>query len=117
MPDGLLRARPSAIRPRDRSRLRRLKNFWSAIVYDTKTQSMLHTDHAYPQVSSLDEGLVVNKDGSVDVCFDPKSPAGVEKNWIQTVPGKGWNMLVRLHGPLQPWFDKACKLSEIEFVQ
>ena len=29
--------------------------------------------------------------------------------WLQTVPGKGWNMLFRLYGPLQPWFDKSWR--------
>lgn len=40
----------------------------------------------------------------------------MEHNWIQTIPGKGWNMLFRLYGPLEPWFDKTWKLSEIERV-
>jgi len=25
------------------------------------------------------------------------------------VPGKGWNMLLRLYGPLQPWFEKTWR--------
>ena len=93
------------------------KDFWSAIVYDNQTRSMLQTDQDFPQVSSLDEGLVVNPDGSVDVYFGPKAPPGMEHNWIQTIPGKGWNMLFRLYGPLEPWFDKTWKLSEIELVK
>ncbi len=94
-----------------------VKDFWSAIVYDNQTRSMLQTDQAFPQVSSLDKGLVPNKDGSVDVFFGPKAPSGMERNWIQTIPGKGWNMLFRLYGPLEPWFDKTWKLSEIELVK
>jgi hypothetical protein len=93
-----------------------VKDFWSAIVYDNQTRSMLQTDQDFPQVSSLDKGLVVNKDGSVDVYFGPKAPAGMEHNWIQTIPGKGWNMLFRLYGPLEPWFDKTWKLNEIELL-
>jgi len=93
------------------------KDFWSAIVYDNQTRSMLQTDQDFPQVSSLDKNLVVNKDGSVDVYFGPKAPPGMENNWIQTIPGKGWNMLFRLYGPLEPWFDKTWKLSEIEMVK
>lgn len=90
------------------------KDFWSAIVYDNQTRSMIQTGQDYPQVSSLDDGLAVNKDGSVDVYFGPTAPSGMENNWIQTIPGKGWNMLFRLYGPLEPWFDKTWKLSEIE---
>jgi hypothetical protein len=91
-----------------------VKDFWSAIVYDNQTRSMLQTDQDFPQVSSLDKGLVANADGSVDVYFGPTPPAGMENNWIQTIPGKGWNMLFRLYGPLEPWFDKTWKLNEIE---
>lgn len=91
-----------------------VKDFWSAIVYDNQTRSMLQTDQDFPQVSSLDKGLVANADGSVDVYFGPTPPEGMENNWIQTIPGKGWNMLFRLYGPLEPWFDKTWKLNEIE---
>jgi hypothetical protein len=94
-----------------------VKDFWSAIVYDNQTRSMLQTDQDFPQVSSLDKGLVANADGSVDVFFGPTPPAGMENNWIQTLPGKGWNMLFRLYGPLEPWFDKTWKLNEIEEVK
>ncbi|MBN2292592.1 MAG: DUF1254 domain-containing protein [Pirellulales bacterium] len=94
-----------------------VKDFWSAIVYDNQTRSMLQTDQNFPQVSSLDKGLVTNADGSVDVYFGPTSPAGMENNWIQTIPGKGWNMLFRLYGPLEPWFDKTWRLGEIEEVK
>jgi hypothetical protein len=34
-------------------------------------------------------------------------PQAFEPNWIQTVPGKGWFSLLRLYGPLDPWFDKT----------
>jgi len=94
-----------------------VKDFWSAIVYDNQTRSMLQTDQDFPQVSSLDEGLITNEDGSVDVYFGPTAPAGNENNWIQTLPGKGWNMLFRLYGPLEPWFDKTWKLNEIELLK
>ena len=35
---------------------------------------------------------------------------------MQTVPDKGWNMILRLYGPLQPWFDKTWRPGEIEPV-
>lgn len=47
----------------------------------------------------------------------PAAPAGKKNNWIQTLPGKGWNMLFRLYGPLEPWFDKTWRLSEIELMK
>jgi hypothetical protein len=59
----------------------------------------------------------MNADGSVDVFFGPKAPEGCEKNWVQTLPGKGWFMILRLYGPLEPWFDKTWRPGEIELVE
>jgi hypothetical protein len=89
-------------------------NFWSVILYDNQTRSMLQTDQPWPAVSSQTKGLLLNPDGSVDVYFGPRAPAGRENNWVQTIPGKGWNTLLRLYGPLQPWFDKTWRPGEIE---
>ena len=47
----------------------------------------------------------------------PNTPAGREANWIETVPGKGWFTLLRLYGPLEPWFDKTWRPGEIELVK
>jgi hypothetical protein len=90
-----------------------VKDFWSVIVYDNQTRSMLQTDQKAPSVSSQDKGIKINGDGSVDVWFGPKAPAGMEKNWVQTIPGKGWFMILRLYGPLEPWFDKTWRPGEI----
>ncbi len=53
----------------------------------------------------------------LDVYFGPKPPPGKENNWVQTIPGKGWNTNLRFYGPLQPWFDKTWRPGEIEFVE
>ena len=65
------------------------KDFWSLIVYDPQTRSMLQTDQRFPSLSSQKQGIVVNPDTSVDVYFGPEPPAGKESNWIQTIPSKG----------------------------
>jgi len=44
-------------------------------------------------------------------------PARMERNWVQTIPGKGWFMILRLYGPLEPWFNKAWRPGEIELQQ
>ncbi len=62
------------------------------------------------------KSVVTNADNSVDVYFGPKAPAGKEGNWVQTWPGKGWSVILRLYGPLQPFFDKTWRPSEIEEV-
>ena len=91
-----------------------VKDFWSVIVYDNQTRSMLQTDQPAPSVSSQNKDFKTNADGSVDVWFGPKAPPGMEKNWVQTIPGKGWFMILRLYGPLEPWFNKTWRPGEIE---
>lgn len=93
-----------------------VKDFWSVILYDYQTRSLLQTDQQFPMVSSQEKGLIMNSDGSIDVYFGPKAPEGKENNWIQTIPGKGWFTLLRLYGPLEPWFDKTWRPGEIELV-
>jgi hypothetical protein len=94
-----------------------VKDFWSVIVYDNQTRSMVQTDQRFPSLSSQNKKLLVNADGSVDVYFGPKPPAGKENNWVQTIPGKGWFMILRLYGPLEPWFDQTWRPGEIELVK
>jgi len=94
-----------------------VKDFWSVIVYDNQTRSMLQTDQQYPSVSSQGKDVKVNADGSVDVYFGPEAPAGMEHNWVQTIPGKGWFMILRLYAPLEPWFNQTWRPSEIELVK
>jgi hypothetical protein len=82
-------------------------------LYDNQTRSMLQTDQQFPSVNSTGKGIGANPDGSVDVWFGPTLPQGVNAaNWAQTIPGKGWNALFRLYGPLQPWFDKTWRVGE-----
>jgi hypothetical protein len=91
-----------------------IKQDWSVVVYDNQTRSMLQTDQQFPYVSSQTKGLQVNSDGSVDVYFGPTALAGKENNWVQTIPRKGWNIILRLHMPTQPWFDKTWRPGEME---
>jgi hypothetical protein len=94
-----------------------VKDFWSVIVYSDQTRSMIQTDQQFPSVSSQTKGLLVNKDGSIDVYFGPTAPPGKENNWIQTAPGTAWNTILRLYGPLEPWFNKTWRPGEIELQQ
>ena len=93
------------------------KNFWSFVVYDNQTRSMIQTDQQFPSVSSACKGVQQNADGSYDVYFGPKAPKGKEKNWLETVPGKSWFAILRMYGPLQPWIDKTWRPGEIELVE
>jgi hypothetical protein len=93
------------------------KDFWSILVYDPQTRSMLQTDQQFPSVSSQKPDIAINPDTSADVYFGSEPPVGKESNWIQTIPGKGYFVALRLYGPLEPWFDKTWRPGEIELVQ
>ena len=91
--------------------------FWSFTVYDGQTRSMLETDQKSAGIDSNKPDIETNADGSFTVWFGPKPPVGMENNWVQTMPGKSWNTLLRLYAPLQPWFDKTWKPGDIELVE
>jgi hypothetical protein len=93
------------------------KDFWSVVIYDPQTRSELQTGQTFPSKNNKRDPLVTNPDGSVDLYFGPRAPAGKENNWIQTVSGKGWFTILRLYGPLEPWFDKTWRPGEIELVK
>ncbi len=90
------------------------KDFWSVVAYDPQTRSQLQTGQQFPSKNNKRDNLTDNKDGSVDLYFGPKAPEGKESNWIETVPGKGWMVLIRLYGPLDPWFDKTWQPGDFE---
>ena len=94
------------------------KNFWSFVLYDPQTRSMLQTPRtSYPSLSSQSGDVEFNGDGSCTVYFGPNAPGGKESNWIQTVPGKGWFTILRLYGPLEPWFNKTWRPGDFELVE
>lgn len=90
-----------------------VKNFWSVVVYDAVSRSLLRTAQKFPSLSQY-TGPVANADGSYDVYFGPKAPPGKEKNWIETVPQKGWFTIMRFYGPLPPFFDQSWKPGDVE---
>ena len=95
--------------------------FWSVTVYDNQSRSMLDTPQRYPRAGSQSyptPAAEANADGSTTIYFAPKRPDGVKPgNWIQTDPKKGWNTLLRLYSPLEPFFTKVWRPSEIELVK
>jgi hypothetical protein len=91
------------------------KAFWSVTIYDNRTRSMIDTDQQRAGRSSL-SNIKKRADGSVDLYFAPQAPAGMEDNWIKTIPGQGFFAMFRLYGPLDPVFNGSWKLNDIELV-
>ncbi|SHK45543.1 Uncharacterized conserved protein [Shimia gijangensis] len=93
------------------------KNFWSFMLYSGQTRSILETDQKSGGIDSKRPGIKANEDGSYTIYVGPKAPEGWESNWAQTKPGKSFNVMMRLYGPLEPWFDKSWKPGDFELVE
>ena len=94
-----------------------VNNFWAVTLYDTQTRTQLQTSQLFPTVGSQSRGIKKNADGSYDVYFAPEAPAGQKDNWLATLPGKSWFVILRMYGPLEPWFNKTWRPGEIELVK
>lgn len=90
------------------------KNFWSFMVYSGQTRSILETDQQSGGIDSKSPDIRANEDGSVTVWFGPQAPEGQDDNWVQTMPEQSYNVLLRLYGPLEPWFEKTWKPGDFE---
>jgi hypothetical protein len=66
------------------------KNFWSMILYDNQTRSMLQIGQPFPKVGSLNyprPAAEAHADGSTTIYIGPNLPAGIKDgNWIQRYP-------------------------------
>lgn len=93
-----------------------VKQFWSVTLYDVDTRSFIVTKEQIADRSSRMD-LVKNADGSVDIYMSPKPPKEFEKNWIPTVPGRGWFAMFRFYAPTEAYFDKSWPLPSIEQVK
>jgi hypothetical protein len=89
--------------------------YWSATVYDRATHGLIR-GLKWSSRSSNTPGLQKNSDGSMDVYFAPKAPAGKESNWVPTKADGQFEVLFRLYGPEKEFFDKKWILPDIEKV-
>ena len=92
-------------------------NFWSLTVYDNHSRSLIQNKQGRATIGSV-HGATPNKDGSFDTYYGPKLPDGVaEANWIQTKPGVGYFVYLRLYGPLESWFDQSWRPGDPELIK
>lgn len=64
-------------------------------------------DQTYPSLNGMND-VDINDDGSITLSIGPNPPDGA-KNWLRTVPGRGWFSLYRFYGPTQEFFDRNYK--------
>ena len=88
--------------------------FWSMTVYDVATRCITVNETKQANRSSRMD-LLENPGGSVTLYIGPDRPGGDKaKNWIQTLPGKGWFPYFRFYAPKKAFLDKTWILPDIE---
>jgi len=92
-----------------------VKQYWSATAYDRATHGLIRDVDRASRSSQIPD-LQKNADGSVDVFFGPKAPAGKESNWVPTGPTGEFEVLFRFYAPEKSLFEKKWKLPDIEKV-
>jgi len=95
------------------------ENFWSLVVYDAETRSMIKNDvQPLPAIRSLDsDKLIQNSDGTYDVYFGPEAPEGYENNWVKTNEGDGFFVFFRFYSPTEAYYDKSWQLPMVERIE
>ena len=92
-----------------------VKQYWSATAYDRATHGFIR-NMKWLSCSSQTQNLMKNADGSVDVYFGSKAPAGKDSNWVPTDANGKFEVIFRLYGPEKALFDKTWKLPDIQKI-
>ena len=86
---------------------------WSVTVYGAETRSEIQTVQNRPALRSLVE-MKDRMGDAVAMYFGPFPPLALERDWVQTIPGKGWFAYLRLYGPVSTAFDGSWKPGDFE---
>ena len=89
-------------------------DFWAVTIYDTDTRALIETPQHRAEINPNVNKLKANADGSIDLFFSPKAPAGMESNWVRTNPERAWFTYFRWYGPTAPYYDKSWSLPDFE---
>ena len=81
-------------------------------VYHSVTGSGPDKGQPFPSINTTDNPTAA-ADGSSHICFGPASP-GAGKNWLRTLPGKGFFVIFCIYGPTQAICERTWKPSDIE---
>jgi hypothetical protein len=92
-----------------------IDQYWSVTAYDRQSHALIKNMSRASRASNAAE-VQKSADGSVDIYFGPKAPAGMEANWVPTDPQRGFELMFRLYGPKKEFFDKVWRLPDVEKV-
>ena len=86
-----------------------VQRYWPAVVYDRATHAPIRNVLRLSR-SSQSQGLQSNSDGSADIYFGPKAPAGKEANWIPTSASGRFECCSASTVLTKTFFDKTWQL-------
>src|SRR6185312_7625357 len=92
-----------------------VEQYWSVTAYDRQTHALIKNVDRASRASNNTE-LQKNANGSVDLYFGPKAPAGKESNWVPTDPKRDFELMFRAYGPKKQLFDKVWVLPDVERI-
>lgn len=92
-----------------------VRQYWSLVLYDRSTHALIRNVSRASR-SSQSKDLQKSTDGSVEVYFGPKAPAGKESNWIPTAADGTFEVMFRAYGPEKEFLEKTWKLPDVEKI-
>lgn len=92
-----------------------VEQYWSVTAYDRQTHALIPGMSRASRSSQMPE-MQKNADGSIEVYFGPKPPAGKEANWVPTDPARRFELMFRAYAPTKALFDKSWALPDVEKV-
>lgn len=92
------------------------KLLWSVTVHGAETRSEIATDQGHAALRSLFE-LWDAKEQNAELIFGPTPPSGDQRQWIKTIPGKGWFVYFPIYGPEATAFNGGWKPGDFEEVK
>jgi hypothetical protein len=92
-----------------------MKDFWSIILYGSESRTFLNSPKF--TVSSSDEGVKVNSDGSVDLYLSPKPVKGFEANTVIMNPNEDAFLMFRFYGAKPELWKLKWKLGDPELIE
>ncbi len=92
-----------------------INDFWSLIAYGLKSRTFINSPKS--TVTSNDEGVKMNDDGSIDLYLSPKPVKSYEANTLITSPEEPAFLMFRLYGAKPELWEKKWKLGDPELAQ
>jgi hypothetical protein len=88
-------------------------NFWSVTLYDAANGSGLDNGQPFPSLGSRDHPVTA-PNGDTELVLSPQAPENGKANWLRTVLGKDFFVILRLYGPTKAALDNTWKPGDLE---